>query len=209
MLGIAKRLPRRCNLRNHDFESILEVEESGAGERRLGRLALLSRIPLQLEDPRHGLRHPLRVRHLDQLIRDGLARWEVTEQMAQGRLALGTAAPLIRPAMWAFGGHTEVYRGWNGGHERVRWIPGGTCDRHPPRLCGAGYQVNHLATAALWRLRPPKNFDFLRLQHRAIYGRRVQEKVSMENLSKVASYPQYGHRGGPGRLRLKAAALSL
>jgi len=182
-----------------ELESILEVEEEpGLGNGGLGRLAacyLESLASLEIPATGYGIRYEFGI--FDQLIRDG---WQV--EVTDKWLKAGWPWELPHPdqaCYVGFGGHTEAYRDERG-HERVRWIPGEQAIGIPHDVPVLGYQVNTCNRLRLWRAEATENFDFYAFNI-GDYDGAVQEKVSMENLSKVL-YPNDGTAEGR-RLRLK------
>ena len=200
MLGIqaeAAEALERFGLGN--LEEILEVEEEpGLGNGGLGRLAacyLESLASQEIPATGYGIRYEFGI--FDQLIRDG---WqvEITDKWLKG----GWPWELPRPdhsCFVGFGGHTEKYLDERGLY-RVRWIHGEQAIGIPHDVPVLGYRVNTCDRLRLWRAEANESFDFYAFNVGDYYGA-VQEKVSMENLSKVL-YPNDGTDEGR-RLRLK------
>jgi glycogen phosphorylase len=181
------------------LEEILDVEEEpGLGNGGLGRLAacyLESLASLEIPATGYGIRYEFGI--FDQLIRDG---WqvEVTDKWLKGGWPWELPHP-DQACYVGFGGHTEKYRDERGQY-RVRWIHGEQAIGIPHDVPVLGYRVNTCDRLRLWRAEANESFDFYAFNVGDYYGA-VQEKVSMENLSKVL-YPNDGTDEGR-RLRLK------
>ncbi|MCT0200020.1 glycogen/starch/alpha-glucan phosphorylase [Synechococcus sp. CS-1325] len=181
------------------LDEILDVEEEpGLGNGGLGRLAacyLESLASLEIPATGYGIRYEFGI--FDQLIRDG---WqvEITDKWLKGGWPWELPHP-DQACYVGFGGHTEKYRD-DKGQNRVRWIHGEQAIGIPHDVPVLGYRVNTCDRLRLWRAEATESFDFYAFNVGDYYGA-VQEKVSMENLSKVL-YPNDGTDEGR-RLRLK------
>src|SRR5262249_38742919 len=121
-LGIYDRVRQAVAELGFDLEQLLlEEEEPGLGNGRLGRLAagfLDSLAPLAIPSLRYGIRYEYGI--FDQAIVDG---WQI--EKTDKWLRFGNPWELVRPE-WAtevkLGGSVERYTDAHGKY-RVRWVP--------------------------------------------------------------------------------------
>jgi len=185
-LGIMEPVRQAVAELGQDLEELLKQEEEpGLGNGGLGRLAacyLDSLATLRIPAIGYGIRYEFGI--FDQEIRDG---WQV--EKTDKWLRLGNPWEICRPEIayeLGVGGQTERYTD-EGGHRRVRWVPGKVIKGIAYDTPVAGYRSGFTDLLRLWKSEAVESFDFQAFNV-GDYYRAVDEKVLSETVSKVL-YP--------------------
>ena len=183
----------------HELEAVLESEgDPGLGNGGLGRLAACfmdSLATLELPAVGYGIRydygifeqrieHGQQVEHRDNWLHQGNP-WEVP------RFEHTQAVKLY--------GRVESQRGADGTIHPI-WVEGKTVLGVPHDSFIVGHETDNVNTLRLWAARAPRDFD-LQLFNAGDYLRAVEEKVVVENISKVLYPPDHTEEGKELRLK--------
>jgi starch phosphorylase len=183
----------------HDIEDVLEAEgDPGLGNGGLGRLAACfmdSLATLQLPAVGYGIRYEYGI--FEQRIEDGQQ-----VEHSDNWLQLGNPWELPRhdcvQAVRLYG--TTEMRKEPGGRLVVDWVDTRVVLGLPYDSFIVGHETDTVNTLRLWSARAPRDFD-LRVFNEGDYRRAVDDKIEVENISKVL-YPN-DHTEVGKELRLK------
>jgi starch phosphorylase len=182
-----------------DFGEVLDSEgDPGLGNGGLGRLAACfmdSLATLELPAMGYGLRydygifeqrieHGQQVEHRDNWLQLGNP-WELPRHEHSQRVRLY--------------GHVEVQKDSHGG-THVEWVDTKIVVGLPFDSFIVGHETNTVNTLRLWAARASRDFD-LQLFNEGDYRRAVEEKVDVENISKVLYPPDHTEEGKELRLK--------
>src|ERR1700761_6504761 len=181
-----------------DLDEVLPCEaEPGLGNGGLGRLAacyLDSLATLERPAIGYGIRYEFGI--FNQEIRDG---WQV--EKTDNWLVNGSAWEIANPDvnyLVKWGGYAEHYTD-DGGHDRVRWVPGRLLKGVAYDTPIQGYGVNTCNVLTLWSARAVESFA-LEAFNTGDYYKAVEDEVPSETVTKVL-YPNDEPEAGK-RLRL-------
>jgi starch phosphorylase len=198
-LGLYQEAESFVGERGLDLPDVLESEgDPGLGNGGLGRLAACfmdSLATLDLPAVGYGIRydygifeqrieHGQQVEHRDNWLHQGNP-WETPRHEQQQTVQ--------------FGGHTETHKDADGKVHTV-WLGGKTVIGVPYDSFIAGHETDNVNTLRLWAARAPYDFD-LQLFNAGDYRRAVEEKVDVENISKVLYPPDHTDEGKELRLK--------
>ncbi|MEY4511248.1 MAG: hypothetical protein RLZZ450_3370 [Pseudomonadota bacterium] len=198
-MGLYQEAEKMVGERNLDLAEVLESEvDPGLGNGGLGRLAACfmdSLATLELPAVGYGIRydygifeqrieHGQQVEHRDNWLHAGNP-WEMPRHEHQQTVKLY--------------GHVESHRGADGKVHTV-WVEGKTVLGVPYDSFIAGHETDNVNTLRLWAARAPYDFD-LQLFNAGDYRRAVEEKVDVENISKVLYPPDHTDDGKELRLK--------
>ncbi|MDB4972280.1 MAG: glycogen/starch/alpha-glucan phosphorylase [Myxococcaceae bacterium] len=198
-LGLYQEAESFVNERGLDLPEVLESEgDPGLGNGGLGRLAACfmdSLATLELPAVGYGIRYDYgifeqrieggqQVEHRDNWLHQGNP-WELPRHEHQQVVRLY--------------GHTETHKGVDG-KSRTVWIEGKSVIGIPYDSFIAGHETENVNTLRLWAARAPYDFD-LQLFNSGDYRRAVEEKVDVENISKVLYPPDHTDEGKELRLK--------
>ncbi len=198
-LGLYQEAEKVVAERGFDLGEVLESEgDPGLGNGGLGRLAACfmdSLATLELPAVGYGIRydygifeqrieHGQQVEHRDNWLHQGnpweLPRFEHTQTVK-------------------LYGHVETHKE-SDGKVRTVWIEGKTVLGVPYDSFIVGHETDNVNTLRLWAARAPRDFD-LQLFNEGDYWRAVEEKVDVENISKVLYPPDHTDEGKELRLK--------
>ncbi len=198
-LGLYQEAEKVVGERGFDLGEVLESEgDPGLGNGGLGRLAACfmdSLATLELPAVGYGIRydygifeqrieHGQQIEHRDNWLHQGnpweLPRFEHTQSV---RLY----------------GHVETHKEADG-KVRTVWIESKTVLGVPYDSFIVGHETDNVNTLRLWAARAPRDFD-LQLFNEGDYRRAVEEKVDVENISKVLYPPDHTDEGKELRLK--------
>ena len=198
-LGLYQEAESFVGERGLDLPEVLESEgDPGLGNGGLGRLAACfmdSLATLELPAVGYGIRydygifeqrieHGQQVEHRDNWLHQGNP-WETPRHEHQQVVRLY--------------GHTETHKE-SDGKVRTVWVEGKSVYGVPYDSFIAGHETENVNTLRLWSARAPYDFD-LQLFNAGDYRRAVEEKVDVENISKVLYPPDHTDEGKELRLK--------
>jgi starch phosphorylase len=185
--------------RGLDLDDVLESEgDPGLGNGGLGRLAACfmdSLATLELPAVGYGIRYDYGI--FEQRIEQG-------QQVEHRDAWLSAGNPWELPRhehtqQVRLYGRVEVHKSADG-RSHVEWIDTKTVIGLPFDSFIVGHQTDNVNTLRLWSARATRDFD-LQLFNEGDYRRAVEEKVDVENISKVLYPPDHTDEGKELRLK--------
>jgi glycogen phosphorylase len=198
-MGLYQEAEKLVAERGLDLPEVLDSEgDPGLGNGGLGRLAACfmdSLATLELPAMGYGIRYDYGI--FEQRIEHG-------QQIEQRDNWLHQGNPWELPRhehtqSVKLYGHVETQRDAHGKQQTV-WIEGKTVLGVPYDSFIAGHETDNVNTLRLWSARAPYDFD-LQLFNAGDYRRAVEEKVDVENISKVLYPPDHTDEGKELRLK--------
>ena len=198
-LGLYAEAERLLAERGLDLGEVLEAEgDPGLGNGGLGRLAACfmdSLATLELPAVGYGIRydfgifeqrieHGQQVEHRDAWLSAGNP-WELPRHEHAQEVRLY--------------GRVEVHKSADG-KSHVEWIDTKTVIGLPYDSFIVGHHTDNVNTLRLWSARASRDFD-LQLFNEGDYRRAVEEKIDVENISKVLYPPDHTEEGKELRLK--------
>jgi starch phosphorylase len=198
-LGLYAEAEKLLAERGMDLGDVLEAEgDPGLGNGGLGRLAACfmdSLATLELPAVGYGIRYDYGI--FEQRIENG-------QQVEHRDAWLSAGNPWELPRhehaqQVRLYGRVEVHKGADG-KSHVAWVDTKTVIGLPYDSFIVGHHTDNVNTLRLWSARASHDFD-LQLFNEGDYRRAVEEKVDVENISKVLYPPDHTDEGKELRLK--------